>query len=1000
MLSNRFVLCRHSRRRVVRRLEEVILWSALILLCWLWPGICTAETPAAEPTAAEAEVFFETHVRPLLVEHCIECHGPDEQAGELRLDRGAAVRRGGGSGPAVVAGKPAESVLIRAVGYHDSSLQMPPEGKLPAEAIEILTAWVRSGGYWPEESEHPDSASELPPAERLEEIRQSHWAFRPVNAVTPPEVNDVDWPLQPLDHFVLAELEKAGLEPSEPADRRTLIKRAYFRLIGLPPTYEEVETFAADTSPDAFERLVDRLLENRHYGERWARHWLDIARYADTTGYLGASRETRYPYAYTYRDYVIDAFNDDKPFDRFIVEQLAADQLDLPPDHRDALAAMGFLTVGRRFMNRQHDIIDDRIDVLTRGFLGVSVACARCHDHKFDPIPTADYYSLYGVFASSLEPDELPLLGEPEPSAEYDAFLAEQAKQQQEVDQWLETRRVETEDELRSRVGDYLVHLARTLPQYEGDGVKQQGERGPLRRQAVRRWQSYVASQANRSHPIWTLWHRLARLPVDEFSSAATESLSETDVAQSPISPRLLDVLRESPPGSMIEVAERLGAELESVYADWKQAREADPEVERLDDDLAETLREVLFADDSPTTLTTAEMVSHLDQGERNQHNNLIRKVKEVEVSHPGAPARGMVMVDKAKPQEPVIFRRGQPGNRGDRVPRRFLQVLAHVDGGQPFSQGSGRLELAEAIANPNNPLTARVIVNRIWQHQFGAGLVRTASDFGTRGEPPTHPELLDHLAAEFIADGWSIKRLQRRIMLSATWQQASQFREQAHREDPENRLLWQQSRRRLEFEPLRDRLLVAAGQLDDRIGGRSVMIHKDAARRGLYAYVDREDVPGLLASFDLPSPDASQSIRAQTTVPQQALYFMNADFVIRQARGLADRTAGEPDAVDRVRLLYRLTLAREPDDRELAVAVEFVDSSVAVVAEAIDVESEAADPSGESAEGSAGTGSEAEGVEVDAKSNENAEVDGPQVDRWVQLAQVLLSSNEFAFVD
>jgi len=906
---------------LARRWPHAASLAAVILFaCSL-----TAQAAAgAEPDKAEQEAFFESKVRPLLAEHCVACHGADEQAGELRLDRRAAVQRGGGSGPVIVPGKPEASSLIRAIGYSDNALQMPPEGKLPAEAIAVLTAWVSTGAYWPEEADQDDAPQS--PAEQIDEFRNSHWAFQPIVAAEPPQVAQTQWPQQPLDQFILARLEAAGLTPNPPADRRALIHRAYFALIGLPPSYEEVEAFVADPSPDAFAQVVDRLLENRHYGERWARHWLDIARYADTTGYMGGSRETRYPYAYTYRDYVIAAFNDDKPFDRFILEQLAADQLKLEGDEQSALAAMGFLTVGRRFMNRQHDIIDDRIDVVTRGFLGMSVACARCHDHKFDPIPTADYYSLHGVFASSEEPAELPLLGQPQPSPQYEAFLQEQAKKQQEADRWLDETRVKTEDELRSRVADYLVYLARTLPQYKAGEMKQQGERGPLRPQAVRRWQQYLSQPTAPANPLWQLWQRLAALSPEEFPQRASELLNNADdpLLQS-LHPRLLAALRSEPPQTMADVAQRIGSELETVDDLWRKGREADVALSRLPEEDDEALRQVLFAADSPTTLDTAQMIAHLDQGERNKHNTMLGQVKAVEVSHPGAPPRGMVLLDKPKPQEPVIFRRGQPGNRGDRVPRRFLQVLAHVDGGQPFSQGSGRLELAQAIASPDNPLTARVIVNRIWQHQFGAGLVRTSSDFGIRGETPSHPELLDHLAAEFIADGWSIKRLQRRIMLSATWQQASTVRPEAHQVDPENRLLWHMPRRRMEFEPLRDRLLAAAKQLDYQIGGRSVMIHQDAPRRGLYAYIDREDVPGLLASFDLPSPDASQAMRAQTTVPQQALYLMNAPFVIDRARALAEQTAAEESAAARVSTLYRRTLARDPDADELKLALMFL---------------------------------------------------------------------------
>jgi flagellum-specific peptidoglycan hydrolase FlgJ len=967
---------------------------ALITLVAAWlavPFPCTAQPIPKEQQLdrVEQEKFFETNVRPLLTQYCVECHGPDDQSGELRLDRQDHFRRGGSSGPLVAEGDPNASRFIQAVGYQDNELQMPPESKLPEEAISILSQWVHRGAHWPEEGTATDATGTvatgtvatgtvaMSPSEDIDTLRRNHWSFQPIVATSPPTLEQIapgvsaakvdeagSGDIEAIDRFVLTRLSEAGLTLNPCADRSTLIHRAYFTLLGLPPSYEEVQAFLADKDPDALARLVDRLLENPHYGERWARHWLDIARYGDTTGYLAGSMETRYPYAFTYRDYVIDAFNDDKPFDQFIIEQIAADQLELSGEHRSALAAMGFLTVGRRFMNRQHDIIDDRIDVVTRGFLGISVACARCHDHKYDPIPTADYYSLYGVFASSEEPAELPLLGEPKPSPEYEAFLLAKAEKQKEVDQWLEERRLATENELRSRVADYLVGIAKMLPQYRQGKPQLQGKRGALRPAAGVRWHQYLAKAAESPHLIWTLWHHLAALPANEFAkesitildkAAAMSSPSETPGPQddtgvantaagnqaSPGIPRrLLDALREARPRSMPEAAQVFGDNLEAVYKQWMEASKADASLERLSDAGDEILRQALWDANAPTSLDTAQMIAILNQSERNKHNQLLSSVNGVNVTHPGAPPRGMVMVDKSNPIAPVIFRRGVPSNRGDLVPRRFLQVLSHVDGGEPFQQGSGRLELARAIASPDNPLTARVIVNRVWQHQFGNGLVRTSSDFGTRGEQPTHPKLLDHLAAEFMADGWSIKRLQRRIMLSATWQQSSSVREDASAADPENRLLWHMPRRRMEFEPLRDRLLMAAGSLDDHIGGRSVMIHQGATRRGLYAYIDREDLPGLLASFDLPSPDASQAKRSQTTVPQQALYLMNSDFVIQQARALAARTTerqaeGRPTAPaaqsqentkQRIQRVYRLALARDPDAVEMRAAQHFVD--------------------------------------------------------------------------
>lgn len=746
-------------------------------------------------------------------------------------------------------------------------------------------------------------------------------------------------------------------------------------------------------------------------------------------GYLAGSREERYPFAFTYRDYVIDAFNKDKPYNDFICEQLAADQLALTGEDRLALAAMGYLTVGRKFMNRQHDIIDDQIDVVTRGFLGLSVSCARCHDHKYDPIPTADYYSLYGVFASSREPDELPLLGEPQPSAEYDAFLQAKASKQQEVDQWLEERRVETEQELRSRVADYLVSITEQLPGYRKEDQKPfQGRRGPLRPAAVRNWQQFLIDAERSPDACWQLFRNLALLPPDSFASQAPQlidhvlntatSAAAVDGGQpadgkatQPIPERLVFALRDRKPQSLPEAAAIFGEVLEAVYQQWTESQPADAKqstgesqaesdttsldaaedageseplqdpVPPLGDSKDERLLQLLLDPAAPTSLDRDGMIDHLDQGQRNKYNQLLNEVNGVEVTHPGAPPRGMVLVDNPDPVEPVIFRRGEPSNRGEQVPRRFLQVLSHVDGGQPFENGSGRMELAQAITDPKNPLTARVMVNRLWQHHFGEGLVRTPSDFGVRGEPPTHPQLLDYLACELLEHGWSIKHVHRSIMLSATWQQASTTRQDAMLSDPENRLLWHMPRQRLEFEALRDRLLVAAGRLDGRIGGRSVMIHQDATRRGLYAYIDREDFPGLLASFDVPSPDASRARRAQTTVPQQALYLMNSPFVIEQAKAVAkdcsasaavERGSGDIAAEEyRVRAIFRRTLARDPEPPELSAALQFISSQEKSAAQDKFVAEELTEESGDDA-----------------------------LDLWVQLAQVLLLSNEFAVVD
>lgn len=930
---------------------------ACVFLCLSLLGLPNAWAEEVS-ISAEQEKHFESVIRPIFAAHCIECHGPDEQEGEFRLDRRDAFLLGGGSGPVINTDSPLASRLIRSIEYMDSALQMPPDGKLPDETIDLLRQWVQAGAPWPaDQMKSIDEPEELTPEAVIAKHSVEHWSYQPVQSVTLPPLkafpsvnpnsyNSVESE-QPIDRLVGSKLLSRGMQANERADRRTLINRAYFNLVGLPPTYEQIEAYLSDTSPDAFEKLIDQLLDNPHYGERWARHWLDIARYGDTTGYIAGSAETRYPYAFTFRDYVIDAFNSDKPYDQFIIEQIAADHLNLAGDEKKNLAAMGFLTVGRRFMNRQVDIIDDQIDVVSRGFLGLSVACARCHDHKYDAIPTADYYSLYGVLASSETPPELPLISDSNDSPEYHAFLEAKAAKQKEVDQWLEERRTKTERELQERIADYLVYLAKSLPQYsDGEKVPMQGERGPLRRAATRRWQQYLTQPDQSPEAIWHLLRYLGAIPKDEFASKLQSlvGLAETDnseaVTQEPpkevlsqISPTLINQLADAKPTTFPEASKIIGTYLETVLNQpAKTDQDEDPNTNASAAD--NSIQQLLLSGRTPATLDTQQAIAHLDQGERNRYNQLNNAVNGVAITHPGAPPRAMILQDRAQPVEPVIFKRGVPGNRGERVPRRFLQILEMVDQGKTFTDGSGRLELAKAIASPKNPLTARVLVNRIWQHQFGEGLVRSPSDFGIRGEIPTHPELLDYLAKRFIDGGWSIKKLQKEIMLSKTWQQSSRMRSDAFEADPENLLLWHMPRRRLEFEPLRDRLLVAANQLDETIGGRSVKIHEEATRRAIYAYIDREDLPGLLANFDLPSPDASRAQRSETTVPQQALYLMNSPFVLQQAKKLsADSQSGTSQLpatevnTQRVRQMYRQALSRDPQPDELAMALEFTDS-------------------------------------------------------------------------
>ncbi|HTL68360.1 MAG TPA: PSD1 and planctomycete cytochrome C domain-containing protein [Lacunisphaera sp.] len=730
--------------------------------------------------------FFEQKIQPILSDNCYQCHShqADRIKGHLLLDSRDGILLGGNTGPAVVPGKPNDSLLIEAVSYTDEDLQMPPPnhgGKLSAAQIADLTEWVRRGAPDPRVPVMAENG------QAYGGVGKNHWAFQPVHQPAVPVVHDTAWAISPIDQFVLASLEDRGLHPNGPADKRTLIRRATFDLTGLPPTEPEIQRFLADDSPEAFAKVVDRLLASPAYGERWARYWLDVARYSDTKGDAPKRDDPRNPWAWTYRDYVIDAFNTDKPYDRFIVEQLAADRLiaeadaqaqarhqEPSNDHR-ILAALGFLTLGNQFDGRRDDIIADQIDVTSKAFLGLTVACARCHDHKFDPIPTKDYYSLYGVFANTVVP---------------------------------------------------------TRP-----------------------------------------------------------SLQPTLLARLPKTPELLDYVAKS------AALDKRQDDLEARFVEFRRSRQRDPEVRR-----------ELFRDE----------------------RELQRDSGDLEANHPGAPERANAVFDVPRAHDYPVLVRGEPQHKGDIVPRHFLECLSPDPKHRPiWNHGSGRLELARAIADPKNPLTARVLVNRVWQELFGVGFVPTPDDLGNMSAPPAHPELLDWLAANFVESGWSIKKLQRTILLSRTYQESGAANPNAVALDPSNRLFWRANLRRLDFEEIYDSLLAIAGTLDRTVGGRPIAPADDGfgTRRALYTYIDRRNPPELLTQFDFPNPNTPTGRRYDTTVPQQALFLMNSPLVVETARKLTHRpefTDLNRDQ-DRVTSLYLAIFQRPPSDEEVKLGVDYI---------------------------------------------------------------------------
>jgi len=951
-------------------LVRVFCLLAVCLLAVGIPSVLTADESkpgAPRPATAEDLQFFESRVRPLLVQKCMQCHGDKQQKGGVRLDSRSALVDEGDIGPLVVPGQPGDSRLLEVVSY-DDSIKMPPDGKLTDAEIAALTRWVEIGAPYP-----GGKPAGGPPrsAEAIDAVRQSHWAFRPVTSPTPPKVRQTDWPVTAIDRFVLAKLEEAGLAPSAVADRRVLLRRVTFDLTGLPPTPAELAAFEQDLSPNAWGTVIDRLLASPHYGERWGRYWLDVARYADTKGYVFFEEPT-YPWAFTYRDYVIQAFNADLPYDQFIREQLAADLLN--SDTQTAgqsgtvgksatLAALGFLTVGGHFTNNVHDITDDRIDVVTRGLLGLTVTCARCHDHKFDPIPTADYYSLYGVFRSCYEPTVLPLLNLPPETPEYQAFEKELRAREARMNEFVDRKYRVLATTAKTRLAEYLLaaNASRDKPSTE-DFMLITGEHD-INPAVLSRWWAYLDKTRKPVHPVWAPWHALTAIPEAEFAAQAPAAIARLAAEQgtaSPINPLVLQALASPPVQSLKEVAQRYSQLLNRIDQQWDRrvklaigARHPVPE--SLEDPAEEQLRLVLSDPESPSNIPRVMGWGFLtllpDRASQGVLQKLLKDVEAWLMTGPGAPPRAMVLLDNATPFEPQVFVRGNPNRPGATIPRQSLTILNKTR--QPFNSGSGRLELARQIASPDNPLTARVLVNRVWMHHFGEGLVRTPGDFGLRSESPTHPQLLDYLASRFMSEGWSIKKLHREILRSAVYRQASAARAECVAVDPENRLLWRMNRRRLDFEAMRDAVLAVAGTLEETVGGPSFDPNSASPRRSVYARIDRMNLPEFLRSFDFPSPDATSAQRNTTTVAPQSLYLMNNPAMIAAAQ----KTLQRPDLVSRttvaekVSLLYELAFGRLPDETERRRAAEFL-------------------------------------------------TEQPTAERWAAFVQALMMSNEFVFLD
>ena len=776
----------------------------------------------------------------------------------------------------------------------------------------------------------------------------NHWAFRPITEQRIPSVRDSAWARTPIDRFVKVRLEAAALEPTSQAPRRTLIRRASFGLLGLPPAPEEIEAFESDSAPDseAFSRVVDRLLASPRYGERWARHWLDVARYADNKGYVFFEEKT-HPWAWTYRDYVVRSFNENKPYDRFIVEQIAAD-LGGPGADAKSLAALGFLTVGDHFSNNTHDIIDDRIDVMMRGIMGLTVACARCHDHKYDPVKTTDYYGFYGIFRGTQEPMAPPLIQNPRPTEAYEGYELELIRREGALRDFVESKHAEIRKGAFSRIREYLlaVHAQRDQPPAENFMLI--SDKGDLNPAVVQRWRAYL-DRRDLVDPVWGLWHTFSKLDETRFESEGTLILSAMKPSQSgvgteptlagsrgrsKVNPLILQAFEKSPPRSMSDVASLYAGALQAVELGSHHAIDAPEKTIESSFDKGRRaaeheLRAVLHGSEAPPDVPLQLDWGFLsllpDRASQGEFQKLLTSFEQWLIHEPEAPPRAMILRDLPTPYDARVFLRGNPNRPGDPAPRRFLQFLDPAS--RPFSKGSGRLELAQSLVDISNPLTARVFVNRLWMHHFGNGLVSTPSDFGLRGADPTHPQLLDWLAHDFIRGGYDVKSLHRLLLNSAVYQQSSAPTPRSIGVDPDNRLLSRFPLQRHSFETQRDALLAVSGNLDLKTGGPPA--GSDSRRRTLYGFVNRMDVPPEMTTFDFPSPSTSCPQRSATTVAPQALYLMNNEFVMQCASAMLQGanfgiTPGN-DISEKVQIVFQRVLGRSPAENDIRNARSFL---------------------------------------------------------------------------
>ena len=1076
------------------RLKLEFPWFAVALAFLCAGGDAWAQSGEME--------FFEKKIRPVLVNQCYACHGPQEEPmGGLRLDSRAGVLKGGSRGSAIVPGEPAKSLLIRAISYKDPHLAMPPTGKLSDEQVEDFIAWVRTGATDPRVQELSVKAEK----KGLDlEAGRKFWSFQPVRDPSPPQVERRNWPANQLDAFILAKLEEKGIAPSPPADRRTWIRRVTFDLIGLPPTPDEIKDFLADESPDAFAKVVERLLASPHYGERWGRHWLDVVRFAETNGH---EYDTNKLDAWRYRDYVIQAFNEDLPYDQFVREHVAGDLM--PPRRLNrggwqvaSPVATGFYWFGEVLnspvdsMQVRADQVDNQIDVMSKAFLGLTVACARCHDHKFDPIATADYYSLSGTLHSTRISEDC--LDSPARAREIASLRRKIGKINDRI-----RRLVRPAVARRAQgLGKYLLAAGELIPSTEGESSSRAEEAAAsqgLDAERLQAWVRYLeearAEPAHLFYPFVSIADRLAETGPDSFadalagvrsqlravSDASLPSFFGPEGSQEPVvvfddfnhstfegwriagqafgegpqrrvapqqglrgdsgsglassfgggsdtfvgsltsrnfrTSKLFVHVRMAGSAEGEKKLEKAKLRFNVVASGWKtlhltpdgsgrlqwktiqmvlergrlcyfeivdRSRDGHIVIDKIvfsdsEDPPVESSRphprvtallgnfqltslaalaeayQAMFLQEAQAArrnqagafwtalLPTGKQEDaslHLDSRARKRLLALQQRRAALEESVPDS-TFGMVSRD-VDPRNVRIHLRGNYKNLGEEVPRGRLGILSE-EGTPPVTRGSGRRELAEWISAASNPLTARVMVNRVWKHHFGQGIVRSPDNFGKTGDRPTHPALLDYLASRFVESGWSVKALHRMILLSSTYRMSSQVDPGAAQIDPQNRLLHHMPIRRLEAETIRDSMLAVAGTLNRKLYGPSMMPHISPyqegrgkpdsgpldgdGRRSIYVQVRRNFLTPMFLAFDYPLPISTIGRRSVSTVPSQPLIMMNNEFVVLEAGEWARRIlALEGETHRRVGQMYLAAFGRAPQKREMAEIERFLD--------------------------------------------------------------------------